>query len=99
MHAHQHRFISSDSALYQGDVLRIGRGVGVNDHLEPTAITAVKVRFKRTRDDAVITPAIGDEIGDRAHFEVVELRKPDQIIATRHAAVVVHDLANHARGD
>jgi hypothetical protein len=44
----------------------------------------------------VATP-IGDQVGDGRDLQAVALGEGDQVVAPGHGAVVVHDLADHAR--
>src|SRR5574338_134078 len=49
-------------------------------------------------DSVGVASPIGDQIGDGRDLEAVELRHLDEIGHARHGAVVVHHLADHARG-
>jgi hypothetical protein len=49
-------------------------------------------------DIAFGAAAIGDQVGDGADLQAVQLGEGDQIGHPRHRAVVVHDLADHAGG-
>src|SRR3546814_14967110 len=66
------------------------------------APVAAIVRFERVVGDAFDQPvaavAIGDQVGDRPDLEPVAPREGDEVVEPRHRAVVVHDLADHARG-
>jgi hypothetical protein len=46
----------------------------------------------------VVAAAIGDQVADRADLEIVELGEGDEVVEPRHRPVVLHDLADHARG-
>ncbi len=98
MHAHQHGAAAVDLAADQRDVHGIGDAVDIDLHVELAAMAALELRLERTLDDPVVAPAIGDEIGDGADLEAVELGELHQVGAPRHGAVVVHDLADHAGG-
>ena len=49
-------------------------------------------------DQVVVTPPVGDQVGDGADLQPMPLGEGDQIRQPRHGAVVVHDLADHAGG-
>jgi hypothetical protein len=51
-----------------------------------------------TLDQMVMAAAIGDQVADRADLEAVAAGEGDEIVHPRHRAVVLHDLADHARG-
>ena len=99
MHAHQHRLGAADVALHQRDMLGIGDAVDIDQHAEIAAMPAVERHFRHALDDAVMAPAIGDQVGDGADLQAVALGEGDQVVAPRHRAVVIHDLADHAGGD
>ena len=52
--------------------------------------------FDRALHEVIVLAAIGDQVGDRADLQTVQLRERHQIGQPRHGAVVVHDLADHA---
>src|SRR3546814_17598657 len=66
------------------------------------APVAAIIRFERLVGDAFDQPvaavAIGDQVGDRPDLQPVAPREGDEVVEPRHRAVVVHDLADHARG-
>ena len=41
--------------------------------------------------------AISDQVTDRSNFQHVRSSEADKVVAPRHRAVVIHDLADHAR--
>ena len=49
-------------------------------------------------DELLGAPPVLDQVGDGDELEVVALAEPDQIGHARHRPVVVHDLADDARG-
>ncbi len=55
-----------------------------------------KVVSDHAIDEVIVFAAIGDEIGDRADLEAMELREFHEVRHPRHGAVIVHDLADHA---
>jgi ribosomal protein S12 methylthiotransferase accessory factor YcaO len=48
--------------------------------------------------DPVVAAAMAIRSAMVAEFHAVQLRERDQVRQPRHGAVVVHDLADHARG-
>src|SRR5262249_14863167 len=86
-----------DIALDQRDVLGMGHAVDVDVHAELAAPAALEIALKRALDDAVVTAAIGNQVGDRADLQAVTLGKGNQIVTPRHRAVIVHYFADHAR--
>ena len=89
--------VATDLALHQRDVFGIRHLVDIDDHAERPAEAAVELGLDRPLDDVVVPAAIGDEIGDGADLEIVELGEAGEIVAPRHGAVVVHDFADHSR--
>ena len=58
----------------------------------------VTVRDRRLAHQVVVAAAVGDQVRDRADLQPVPLGEGDEVGQPRHAAVVVHHLADHARG-
>ncbi len=96
VHADQHRLRRRDVALHQGDMLGILDLVDVDHHAELAAVLAVQHGFQRALDDRLGPAAVGDQVGDGADLQPVELGELHQIRQPGHGAVVVHDLADHA---
>ena len=96
VHADQHRLRRRDVALHQSDMLGILDLVDVDHHAELAAVLAVQHGFQRALDDRLGPAAIGDQVGDGADLQPVELGELHQIRQPGHGAVVVHDLADHA---
>jgi hypothetical protein len=46
----------------------------------------------------ILLQAVGDEVPDGADLEAVQLREGDEIVHPRHRPILLHDLADHARG-
>src|SRR3546814_18254391 len=67
-----------------------------SDLLELPAIVGVQRGLERPLHDAVVLPAIGDQVGDGRDLEAVKLRHLHQVGQERHRAVLIHDLADHA---
>src|SRR5471032_1108437 len=98
VHAHQDRAARCRVALHQRDVLGHRHLVQVHDAAELAAVGAVERVLAETAHDRVVAAAIGDQVGDGADLETVALGEGDEVVAARHRAVVVHDLADHAGG-
>ncbi len=64
--------------------------------LKPPPYLLSNAGLEPALDEMVVAAAIGDEIGDGGDLEAVELGEADEVRATRHGAVVVHDLADDA---
>src|SRR5690606_4206043 len=98
MHAHQRRRSAGKVALHDRDVLGAVDRALVDDDIEIALLRPSQHRLHRAYDDAVLAQAVGDEIGDGADLEPVQLGEPDEVGQPRHGAVIVHDLADHAGG-
>ena len=98
MHAHKAGVVAGDIALDENDVFVAMRRVGEDAELPFAAEFAGHGAFFGDGDKVVVAAAIGDQVADRADLQVVALREGDEIGQTRHGAVFVHDLADHARG-
>ena len=98
MHPHQRRLGGIDLALHQRDRLVASRLVVKRHRLPLPAPARFERHFRLLLDQMVVAAAIGDQVTDRADLQIVELRERHQIVHPRHGAVLVHDLADHARG-
>ncbi|MNE52031.1 hypothetical protein D3C80_1466870 [compost metagenome] len=96
MHAHHGRLGRVDVAAHQGDVFGALDGVAVEDQLERPAVDALERRLQRPLDKAFSAAAIGDQVGDGADLQAVQLGEGDEIGHPRHLAIVLDDLADHA---
>src|SRR5262249_20405801 len=83
--------------LHQRDVLGHRHLVDVDHAPEVAAVDAFERRLAKSPHDRIVAPAIGDQVGDGADLEPVTLGETDEVVATGHGPVVVHDLADHAR--
>jgi hypothetical protein len=73
MHAHEHGLRRADVTHDKRNMLGIFDRVHVEHHAEPSAEMALDVGLDRTGDEMVMAPSIGDEIGDGADLEAVQL--------------------------
>ena len=99
VHADQHVLAVADLAVDEGDVLALVVGAAVADRGE---------RARHQRDDGLGDPldqlvealAVGDQVGDRDHAEVVLVGEDAQLLAAGHAGRVLlaDDLAERPRG-
>ncbi len=98
VHAHQGRGVGLDLAPGQGHVLGPVDGVAVDDHAEMAAIGGIERRLQHSLHLAFGAPAIGDEVGDGAYLQTMQLGEADEVGQPRHGAVIVHDLADDPGG-
>ena len=70
--------------------------VDVDDHAELAAVVAVETVSSVRSMIVSVRAAIGDQVGDRADLQAVQLGERHQVRQPGHGAVVVHDLADHA---
>ena len=97
VHAHQHRLRRRDVALHQRDVFGIFERVDVDASSSTCRHCGSRTVASTVRlHEVIVFAAIGDEIGDGADLQAVQLRERHEIGHARHRAVVVHDLADHA---
>ena len=97
MDADEHRLGPGYIPFDQGQVLGVLGLVNVDDGPEPAAGDGIELKLEPALDDGVVTPPVGDEIGDGGDFHAVTLGERRQVREPGHGAVVVHDLADHAR--
>ena len=98
VHAHEDVRLARDVALDHRDVV-----LAVDERAEADrgelAERRGQDRLGNALDQALGALAVGDQVGDRDHLQVVALAVADEVGHARHRAVVVHDLADDARGD
>ena len=99
VHPHDGRLGRVDVAAHQGDMLRALDGVAVQDQLEFAAVDAFERRLHHALDKALGAAAIGDQVGDGADLQPVQLGEGDQVGHPRHRPVVLDDLADHPGRD
>ena len=96
MHAHQHRRISADIALHQRQMLTRCCRAFIDNGAPGAANRLFNLAFLNAAHQLFRAAAIGDQISDGAKLQAMMLREGHQIRHARHAAVIIHDLTNHA---
>ena len=93
MHAHQGFAIRGQFAMHQRQVSRAARLVAEGDQAE-VAMRRAQRPLGHLLDQGFILVAIMDQVGNRADFQIVFAGEFEQIGQARHAAVILHDLAD-----
>ena len=70
---------------------------GAEPHDAEVAELRRHVGLDHTLDELVVASPVGDQVADRDHLEAVPSAVLDEVRHASHRAVVVHDLADHAR--
>ncbi len=96
MHSNDSRLGWIDMPLHQGDCFDFNGFNAESDRGPFAAPLALKICGGDAFDIVVMAAAKGDKITNRTNLEAVKLREGNKIIQTRHRAVVLHDLADHA---
>ena len=97
MGAHQNRLGRGDVTLGQHDMLDPFGHIGEDAHGPGAAIGRGDLRAAAFAHEVVVAAAIGDEVGNGADLQLVLAGEFHQFGQPRHGAVVIHDLADHAR--
>lgn len=87
----------ADAATDEGDVGHGVDGRAVGDELEITAV-GLDGGLGDALDERFASEAVGDDVGDGAHFEIVFGAEAIEIGLTGHGAVVVHDFDDDGGG-
>src|SRR5690606_37362024 len=82
----------------QGQGLAPGRLVVEADRAPGSTPATFEGAFSSFFNEVIVFPAIGNEVADRAHLETVLAPEAHQRVEPRQRTVLVHDLADHARG-
>ncbi|QYU65973.1 DNA polymerase I [Leptolyngbya sp. 15MV] len=98
VHPHQRGPGRVDMTLLEHDLFGLGRLVVERDRAPFAAPAAGEPRLVADLGQVVVLEAIGDQVADRADLQFVPPGEGDQVVHPRHAAILVHDLADHARG-
>ena len=76
--------------------VQAARAVAETDAVEP-ALSGLQLAAAQALDQGLVVAAVGDQVGDGADLQAVLAGEHFQIRQPGHAAVVVHDLADHGR--
>jgi hypothetical protein len=98
MHTYKHVGLACHVAFYQRHMVLVIDQRAVADRDELTEGGRQRGR-DHPLDQLVVLAAIGNELGDRNHLQAVPLAIRLEVSDPGHAAVVVHDLADHPRRD
>ena len=85
VNAHERRLVALDAALHERDVLGAVERVAEDDDAELAAPGAFEIAFDAALEEAVMAAAPGDEVGDGADLQAVQLGERDQLRQARHA--------------
>ena len=96
MHANQRRLFRLNGAERQRKVHQVFGTITIGDQVELAQLAAQHLLVD-TFNRALVEQTVVNQVGDGADLDVMLLGKLFQLRATRHAAVVVHDLADHRR--
>ena len=96
VYPHQRRLLGLDIAQGQRHVNHIIGAIAVGHQVELTQLAAQQFFFG-TLNRALVEQAVVNQVGNGADLDVVLLGELFQLRATGHAAIVVHDLADHRR--
>jgi hypothetical protein len=94
VHADQHVLLAGNVAFDKRDMLTTIDLILEGDQGE-IAVPGGYARFRRTLDQPLVFEAIPNDLCDRDEFEVVLRSKIIELRAAGHAAVRVHDFADH----
>ena len=96
MHAHQRAV--SEAPLDQGEVLAPVYATAKSPHLQPLGdIGRGQTSASDLFDQGFVCKTVGDDLSHGKNRNVMLGGKDLKIVATRHAAVLTHDLADHRR--
>ena len=96
MHSHQRLSIRLHRAARQRQMRRATGLIEIHDGVK-FPVRRLDLALSCALDQRLGAAAVVNQISNRADFQVVRLRKHQQIRQPRHAAIVVHDFANHRR--
>ncbi len=86
-----------DVALDERDVLLAGQRLAIGDRLE-VAVVGREAHGDDTLDELLGPSPVLDQVGDGDDLQAVPLAELDEVGHPGHRAVLVHDLADDARG-
>src|SRR5690242_225514 len=96
MHAHERRR-ARKIAAHQGDVLFAIHLTRENDHAE-IAVARSQYGFRDAPDVTLMAHSIADQFRHGEQLEIVRAAEFGELRKAGHAAVIIHDLADYARG-
>src|SRR5579885_1378242 len=96
MRADAHRPFRIDRAHHQHQVLGRIDPVAIDEGAE-LAILRRQARLGDPLHHGLVAQPVLDDVGDGDDLESVRAREDDQVVAPRHGAVFLEDLADHAR--
>ena len=82
--------------MHQGQALLAGDPVPVDDRLPAAAAARGQAVFGVALQQVVVPDAVGDQVADGADPQAMPPGEADQLRQAGHAAVIIHDLADHA---
>ncbi len=94
VHAHQRRVFATDIAHHHGHVHAAFDAVFVAEQAEG-AVHRGQFALADSDNGVLGAQPVMDQVGDGADTDAVLLGEQLQVRATRHCAVVIHDLDNH----
>ena len=97
MHAHEHVAAPGYLTLDERHVVLLIDQRTVADDLK-LAEGRRQLCLGDTLDELVGATAIGDQVGNRDHLQLVPRAVAGEVVHPRHRPVVVHHLADHPRG-
>ena len=98
VHPHESRIVGQYAALLQHHADAAVDRAAIIDRTPLAAMLAVERAFARTLDQMIVLHPVFDQVADRADLELVTPRELHKVVEPGHRAVIVHDLADHARG-
>ena len=97
MDADEHVLLAVDLAFDECDVVLAGQRLA-EGHGRELAVDGRQPHGGDALDELLVTAPVLDQVGDRDHLELVGLAIRHEVRDAGHRAVVLHDLADDARG-
>src|SRR5262245_1952163 len=96
--AHEHALLAGGVAAHERDVLLAAQDLPICDRLE-LAVLRRHPHRDHALDELLGAPPVLDQVGDGDHLDLVPVAELGEIRHPGHRPVLVHDLADDARGD
>jgi hypothetical protein len=96
--ADEHRLVGPHVALHEDEMLVLVDVGAIDERAELAAVARVERRLGDAVDERLVPAAIADQVRDRRDRQAVLARELLEVRQARHAAVLVHDLADDAGG-